>query len=144
MISNKPSVTWLFLAPWVFANAAGLGLGFGLARVVALTIGGEVFMDTGAPSYGLVNGTLAWIIAGAVLGASQWVMLRPHVRWAIWWPFALVLVLVALAARGGYEDGRVTIPWIPGGVMYGAVVGMISGIPLTWLLRRRDGVDRID
>jgi hypothetical protein len=132
----KQSFSWLFFPKWILANSIGLGLGFGLARVVALAMGGDVFMDTGAPSYGFVNGTVAWIIVGMVLGAAHWFVLHQYVRRALWWVFALIFLLTALAAWGGYEDGRVTIPWIPGGVMYGAVLGVVSGIPLTWLLRR--------
>jgi hypothetical protein len=135
-VVRKPGA-WEFWLAWVLANSAGLGIGFGLARIVALSLGGELFMDTGAPSYGLVNGTFAWVIAGAVLGLGHWIVLRQHTRWAIWWVVALILFFGASAAWGGFEDGRITMPWIPGGIMYGALLGAISGIPLTWALRRQ-------
>lgn len=135
-VERKPAGGEFWLT-WVFANSAGLGLGFGLARIIAPTIGGEVFMDTGAPSYGLINGTFAWVIAGVILGLAHWIALRQHARWAIWWVGALVVFFGASAAWGGFDDGRITMPWIPGGVIYGALLGAISGIPLTWTLHRQ-------
>lgn len=119
------------------ATSLGLGSGFGLARVAATSLGGETYMDTGAPSYGLITGVIAWVIAGAVVGMAHWLVLHQNFERAGWWALAVVLVFAASAGWGGSGSGRVTMPWIPGGVIYGAVLGLVSALPLILVLRRR-------
>lgn len=132
---RKPAGLDFWLA-WVLASAGGLAAGFGLARVLAPATGGEVYYHTGAPSYGLVNGVVAWLVAGGVLGLMQWLILRRWASWAAWWLLAIILVLGAMGLRSAIDGGHVTIPWIPGGFMYGAGFGAVTGALLLLLLRR--------
>jgi len=128
---------------WTLSSAAGLAVGL----AAALALGAPIQAVVGAM---LVTPILTGIV-GAVLGTSQWVLLRRRLATARWWipasaaglglGLAAGVVLVEQAGRaltGGQINVRMlSVPARAGNM---AVVGLVSGLALgaaQWLVLRR-------
>ncbi|MBI3836341.1 MAG: hypothetical protein HY288_00215 [Planctomycetia bacterium] len=134
-----------FFVLWLLTNIVGFGVGFRLGRVAAFAMFGNGNWGRGAEGpamFGAMAGTLLATVFGAVVAAMQWLLLRRHVSWAGWWASA-VIVIIALC--GAVVYGYMGKPWLDQGkcvtcgvvpvAMFGAVFGMLTGIPLLWMLR---------
>jgi hypothetical protein len=115
---------------WIFASAAG---GFGTI------LAGEFFGFS--TSYESLAALFGWIgivaLGGVVTGALQWLVLRPKIPRSGWWvpTCALGWVVSVIGVRA--------LPWggddsdaLRGMVLTGAVLGMLTGGVLVWLLRQ--------
>ena len=103
----------------------------------------------------MTEGVVSVVLIGAIVGISQWPVLRPHVSRAGWWVLASILgmalfvpVLWATEHLGiwdlgffgsshlfGYTVSDLVLTTFLGG-LGGAVHGAATGIALLWLLRR--------
>jgi hypothetical protein len=131
---------------WVWVSTAGFGTAF--AAVWALGGGRHGAVAHHALPHAVdLAGPLGGAIIGAALGASQWLILRRHLRRAGWWvPFNGVgFVAGWLVAAATPVDG-VPAHFVGGGTA-GLVLAAITGAALVWLLagpkaatqRRRGG-----
>lgn len=114
-----------------------------LASTVGWVVGGVVVVGVGAE--GSVVGVTA---LGAVSGAAQWMVLRKRVRRSGWWILVSTVGMAVIATIGsGMGEGE-DLQWIwnldtasrrfayaISGIVVGAIVGIITGPPLAWLLR---------
>lgn len=138
MTDERKPVGWGFWLQWLLASIVGFGLGFGLGRVLALALVGEVGWEGGedkAAVFGIGGGALLWGVFGAVAGTMHWLVLRRHVAWARWWLLAFTVFFGGFGAFFAAVHGQAGAPWIPGGATLGLIFGAITGIPLVWLLR---------
>lgn len=101
------------------------------------------------PSTAVVYGlaALMGLVAGAILGTPQWLVLRRHVRRAAWWIPANALAWVPGMVMAFYAAAFIFSTSIGGSTVVlavgtlaaiGAVVGAIHGLALVWLVRLRD------
>jgi hypothetical protein len=111
--------------PWVAATAVGLGLGLA-AAIPALVIFEP--QDAGPLAIALMA------LAGLILAAPQWLVLRRALQGAWWWlpagALGLALLFLCGVLLGG--EGRELLAAGAGGLAYAAV----SGGALAALLRR--------
>jgi len=132
------SAGWL-LGSLLFANLALVPAGVGVAAMQAVVLHHRIprawrwFLATSAAwlvasilllvaiPAGL-QGLLAGLIAGPVLGLAQWLLLRGEVLWAGWWS-----VLSTIAWITG-------LTLLPGILSTGALAGAITGVALSLLL----------
>jgi hypothetical protein len=86
----------------------------------------------------------AWV--GAVLGLTQWLVLRTHVRhgvlWivanAVAWGLGLVVALIgATFVKPGKFGLETALIGATTGTVIGAVIGAVTGVALVWLLKPR-------
>lgn len=92
---------------WIFSSFCGWIIGYFISVYGAL-LGFEIF--DGA-------------IFGLTVGIAQWIILRNELRWTGWW---IIFSIV------GWTTG---LTLLPGVIMTGTVVGVLSGIALEILLR---------
>ena len=119
----------------MLASAVGLGLGFGVSRVVIAIVAGEGGEGAGGgASFGPQGNFMAWVMAGVVGGSAQWLVLRRYASWAGWWVPVAALGVPSLGALNGVLL-RV-VPAVKDGVVHGAVIGGVTGIVMLLLLRR--------
>jgi hypothetical protein len=90
---------------------------------VATTFGWMAGSAVGLLSLPLQFSLLPGFTLGALLGLSQWLVLRRQVYWSGWW-IALSLV--------GWTTGLV---YLPGLLLTGAIAGLLTGVTLALLLR---------
>jgi hypothetical protein len=121
---------------WVWVSTAG----FAAAFTVVWALGGASYGDLAhhALPHGIdLAGPLGGAIIGAAFGASQWLILRRHVRGAGWWVPANV---------GGFAAGWILAAATPvdgvpahfvGGSVVGLVLAAITGAALVWSLQSR-------
>jgi len=136
---------------WIAASAAGAFVAWVLGMLPSTLI------DFGAAAAGSapppdIPDALQYLfaaglglLAGPILGFAQWIVLRDHVRGAGWWLPAnalgwalgmpLVFMVAGSAPPSGITAGFVLL--VLGVIaLVGAVVGMVHGAFLIWLLRR--------
>lgn len=133
---------------WIFATAVGAVF----AWIIGLTV--SVLMAFVYASSSDRIQTTAFIKGvivlgagvGAVMGFSQWLVLKAHIRNAVWWIFANAIawslgLLVAFIGAGLLSSAgfglETALKVAATGVTMGAVVGGITGIALVWLFRPR-------
>jgi hypothetical protein len=120
--------------------------GWPLLSVAGLTGGIALGYGVGSALQALDGiATLASVATGALfLGLLQWLLLRRHLRAAIWWLPATLLAW-GLGLPAGWILvilGFILEPTLslPGGLLTGLLTGLIggaiSGVALIWLLRR--------
>ncbi len=139
---------------WAIATA----LGAGIAWAIGMTVNGVMAMTSaesggGAEAQGPEGLTLyalaagLGLVAGAVLAAPQWWVLRGYVPRAGWWipanacAWAVGMVSVFWGTSFIPTSGMtVSVALILIGcvILAGTVVGAIHGLALIWLLRERD------
>ena len=121
--------------------------------VLASTLGGAL-IGAVASTVRVVDPAVGFVVAGASFGILQWLVLRRHVSHAGWWLLAspvgwAVSALVVRAADRvgvfGAAEGlyrAIALPISETVVLallfgvFGAVSGAITGIVLTWLMRK--------
>ncbi|MEW6750864.1 MAG: carboxypeptidase-like regulatory domain-containing protein [Candidatus Latescibacterota bacterium] len=125
--------SWAFRTRgWTLASGAGWLGGEFLAMVL-----------TGAPGR-LLRPLGRWpelllgaLVAGLVVGAVQWLVLRHEVPRAGWWPVAGAVGSLGSALVLGPFVGRIPAPMTAGAVGLGAgvmaVAGAVTGVGLLWL-----------
>lgn len=144
-----PSADTNFRLRWTLLSALGLSLGI----VAALVLGAPIEAVVGMM---LVTPVLTGLV-GAVLGTSQWVVLRRRIANARWWipasaaglgiGLAAGVVLVEQIGRA-VTGGQVSIGSLDSGTraLSMAVVGLVSGICLgaaqRLVLRSGPGISR--
>lgn len=114
--------------PWVLATALGFGLSLATAMVAILWL----FPSNGPDP----RATSVMLVAGLILAAAQWVVLRRAVARAwLWVPagaFALGAVFFCGLVLGG--EGREMLAFTVGGLVYGVVTGLVLAT-LPWPTR---------
>jgi hypothetical protein len=118
---------------WVLATAVGLALGMGAATV---TFNLSVGIMRGESNEGAI---VSFAVCGLIAGIAQWPVLRKSVTHAGWWPLASTLghttfLLLFVTISRGLDVS--TLSAVPTGALCGAVYGIITGLPLVWLLRK--------
>lgn len=141
LIATLPGVLhWLILRRWfpragwwVPASGAGSLLGYlaaGWGLAVADTHGETTFARVAVPA--------SMAVAGAAVGALQWVVLRRWVARAGWWVLAGSVSWAA--AEYAYLEltraGQVRL--VPGAALSGALSGALTGLALVGLMRGGD------
>lgn len=104
---------------WIVASVLGWAVGFPLGVFAAQQLG---LVEAG---FGVVTGT----VTGACVGLAQWLVLRRQVTQAGWW---LPATIFAWGVGLFYYQPGAT--WL--GLLYGALVGIVTGIVLLWLIYR--------
>ncbi len=128
MNTNQKAVGWGFWLRWVLASVLGSAVG--------LAIGGSASAAIGEGFAGM--GTVG-VIFGALLGTTQWLVMRKYVALTGWWALA--------TAFGYFLAGIVTEQWVfrqvpysevavPFIVSFGAVGGIVGGT-MQWLVLRK-------
>jgi hypothetical protein len=104
------------VGPWVAATAGGLGLG--MAVVIPLLV---ILETQGADSRAIALMPLA----GLILAAAQWLVLRRALPGAWWWlpagALGLMLLFLCGVLLGG--EGRELIAIVAGGLAYAVATG---------------------
>jgi hypothetical protein len=133
---------------WTLASAAGAFIAWTLGMLPSTLIdAGVAGAGVQAEMSDLMMYSLAaamGAVLGPILGVPQWLVLRRHVRRAVWWipanaaAWALGMPVVFVGAGSAPAGGLVGI--IATGVLTaaaaGAVVGAIHGLALVWLARQ--------
>lgn len=136
-------VGWWILATMIGAIAAWL-IGLQVTVILILIFSKSAFVTTSAALLKAVFGLGVWV--GTVLGFSQWLVLRTHVRrGALWivanafaWGVGLLVAWVgATLVNPGELRFEIALVGIATGVTIGVVVGAITGLVLIWLLKPR-------
>jgi hypothetical protein len=129
---------WFFRAGWwVLASGAGsllglFSLGWGIA--VADTHGDKIRVWLfELPTWLIVLAAIA--LAGAVAGATQWLVLRLWVSRAAWWMLASSISWIASVYSYLYLTRANDVHLPLGGVVCGALSGAITGVALVKLMR---------
>lgn len=98
---------------WILASTVGWGIGW------AIIVTGLVVPPNGTGLTALISGA----ILGIYIGLAQWIVLRRNVAQAGWW---------LPASIAGWMMGLLGLF---GTILTGAVVGVVTGLMLDWLLR---------
>jgi hypothetical protein len=139
------------LRAWVLATAAGAFVAWTLGMLPSVLVSAESGTRGPAstePSDAVVYGlaALPGLVAGAILGTPQWLVLRRYVRRAALWVPANALAWVPGMVIAFYAadsifvagNGMSTVVFaIVTLAAIGAVVGAIHGLALVWLVRLR-------
>lgn len=146
-----PGMRW---RAWVLATAVGAFVAWTLGMLPSTLLSTVSATQSSAPTepsnsvvYGLA--ALMGLVAGAVLGTPQWLVLRRHVpRAALWiaanalaWAPGMVMAFVAanLLFATGIGISAVVLA-IAALAAIGTVVGAIHGLVLIWLVRLRQSM----
>jgi hypothetical protein len=135
--------------PWITMTV----IGGGVAWLIGMVAGSTLTFESGAtiatePSlaFTLLLAGLMGLGLGGLLGTAQWSVLRRYVRGAAWWIVANALAwTVGMTVIFATTDGLAFLPSIvlAGALIVvallltGGVVGVIHGLVLVWLLRKR-------
>jgi hypothetical protein len=135
MLTLPAILQWLVLRHWlpragwwIPAGAVGKFLSF-------FPIGWAINRFPPSPYASPFAAVAALLLAGAVAGAMEWLVLRRWVRQAGWWVLARsigtfgAIYVFSFVTRGG--EFRIFL----GGLSSGALSSAISGLALMWLLR---------
>jgi hypothetical protein len=136
---------------WIGATAAGAAVAWALGMLPSTLMDQGADASAGAqePSAaGLLLFTiLMGIVAGSILAAPQWAVLRRHLPQAGWWiPFNAaawaVGMPIAFRAVPAVMDSQGSLPGLLTASAYllatGAAVGAVHGLGLVWLVRRQN------
>ncbi len=106
---------------WVGSTILGLTLGW----LAPLIVGWAAVEANNAPAVALLGA-----VGGTVLGFTQWVVLSDYTKRAIWWIGANALAGAAMFSLVFLGEVPVLTNLAAGTL----VAGLITGIPLAWLL----------
>ena len=128
--SVDPRLLWVAVS--TVGGVVGCVLGLGAALLGAAVMGGGRVNLLGEP---IATGTL-WIVLWTVIGAAQWLTLRPSVLRAGWWvlasavggvAFAAAEIAISMAVDGSAAEAA------PYGAVTGACYGAVTGVVRAWL-----------
>ena len=126
---------------WVWASTAGFAASF----TVVWALSGASYGDLAhhaLPHAIDLAGPLGGASIGAALGASQWLILRQHVRGTGWW---MLMNTVGFAA-GWILAAATPVDGVPAHFVGGSIVGLVlastTGVTLVWLLQHPKPVHR--
>jgi len=132
--------------PWIAATAGGAVLAYAAGMSIGTALGESIDL-TGVPVVILALCGILYVAGlGALLGVTQWWVLRRYVAHAGWWVPAnagawILGLAVGFAGPSLIEDwnatGVVIAMGATTGVLMGALVGAITGGVLVRLLRHR-------
>lgn len=127
LISGAGWWTATGVAGAALAGLLGIAVGVPAAVATAVADGTETAVEAGLDAAGVT----AAIVFGAALGSLQWLVLRRHVAGANRWILVSAVGWVVSGLSAGVTDTAA------GWAVLGAVYGVITGVALVWLLRRR-------
>lgn len=128
---------------WGLATGFGGCLGGGVTGAIISTLPSNIAFYIGS--------TVAGVVTGTAIGVMQWLLLKRWVYKARWWILANTIawtgeVLLWAIIVWVTDGSRVTVLGVVTSlstlegesiiILSGAVTGVITGVPLTWLLRR--------
>jgi len=131
--ADQVPIEWGFWLLWVLASTAGLGMGWSAGTIVSLTV--SVEGDIAA----LAVASAGWAAGGALMGATQWLVLRKQMSRAGWW------VLASSPSFGLGMVGGTRVAVVLSGVLSGVLIwavwwglwGAMLGAAQWLVLRRR-------
>lgn len=148
-----PALQW---RAWAIATAIGAGVAWALGMVPSVVMSFVPDQSSAGAGQGFdMAGSVMLLLAaamgialGSILSAAQWPVLRKHVPRAGWWipanagAWAAGMTLI-FAGVGFIPDTGIMTPVVIATliaclVLAGAMVGVIHGFALIWLLRERD------
>lgn len=134
---------------WIAVTAIAMMIawliGIKVSTLIAFIVTLDVTLTAGTQMTVLLTGIFllgAWI--GTVLGLTQWLVLKHHIRLAVWWVFANALawalgLVVAFMIASKFHFYPLTLETALAGcatgLATGAVVGAITGVALVWILK---------
>lgn len=120
---------------WWLASSIGLLAGFVVGGSVASVLGVEIPFELNWP-VGVLVFVGSSIVGGLLIGALQYLMLRPHTDRAAWWVPAST-VGWALSGAGwaiaAQPDGLLPLLLAP--TAAGIMLGLVTGRALYWMFR---------
>ena len=135
---------------WVLATALGACVAWTLGMIPSTLLFSGTDTGTAAPGqmsdlviYALAAGL--GLVAGSILGAPQWLALRPHLPKAGWWVLANALawmlgMVVVFVGTSFIPAQGMTWPVVLVLLLFmvaaGALVGAVHGLVLIWLLHQ--------
>ncbi len=129
---HVPGAGWwvpIIIAGGVTVGAAGLAVGVVAGVAVGASAGVDAGMDAGADAAGVA----AAILFGMVVGTLQWLVLLRRFARSYWWVLASSVGWIVGGLVSGISEG------VAGWSILGAVYGAMTGSVLVWLLPRRAG-----
>lgn len=132
---------------WLLATVSGAVVAWGVGMALGTSMG-DAAAGAGPPSGWLLFGGAAAIgaIAGVMLGAPQWLVLRRAVQRAGWWvavhaiAWATGMLVAFLGMALIDENTPVSLVAAVGaatGLAMGALVASMTGLALVWLVKPR-------
>ncbi|HRQ39131.1 MAG TPA: hypothetical protein PLD25_14570 [Chloroflexota bacterium] len=112
-----------WLGQTVLAGAAGMAFGF--------TLMFSLFDLDNVPQ--LAAGVMIALAVGVPVGLVQWLLLKPHLTQAQWWPLICIAALL-VAFMVGFPLGGEGREWLSVGVV-ALVTAVLSGAGMVWLAR---------
>lgn len=126
MKGSRIALDWLELwFVWVLVT----GIGWSVGLVIALVVAKGASLAVSSQASLLVSG----VVVGALIGLTQWVVLRPEVRGVGWWVLATAIGWVAALMVTAFV-APITGP-TSGGVIGGLLGGLVWGLA-QWLALR--------
>jgi hypothetical protein len=150
-------------ASWPVASMVGWTVGLPITGLLFLYAGNgpnsmlsqavtNNLLGNNSLGLGLLAAAVTGLISGALLGISQWLVLRKQSRRAGWWLLAsplawaaalcMVALLAGLLVRGSYSpfttgDSQANLLMMEAlaGAIIGAAGGLTTGALLTWILK---------
>ena len=138
-----PAVRWL---GWLLSTVLGQLVGMIMAVLVAVLLAPRIYLMLGgwqANIGGAVEFATALVrgvIFGLVIGFMQWLILRRYLQAAGWWVLAVTVAMAITSVISTLwlpdvgQEGFVALPLTMS--VTGVIVGAITGLVLTWLLRK--------
>jgi hypothetical protein len=139
---------------WILATSAGALIAWVMGLTVSVVMAlAYVSTGDGVKTALMLRGVgLLGAGVGVVMGFSQWLVLKVHIRKAAWWIFANALawslgLTVAFIGAGMISYPSLSleaaIAGVATGVVMGAIIGGITGIALVWLLLGKNRIRKV-
>lgn len=143
MLTLPAILQWLVLRHWlpregwwIPASAVGKFLSF---YPVILAIARFTYPS---PNASPLAATALLLLAGAVAGGMEWLVLRRRVSQAGWWVLARSLGSLGAIHVYSFVAKDDVFRFFLGGLASGAISGAVAGLALVWLLR--NSAERLD
>lgn len=125
---------------WVLASAVSMMVSFTAAWAIGGGIGGSDYAHHALPHAVDRAGLMGGVLIGASLGAAQWLVLRSQISTAGWWIVANVIGFaggwtVTAAVSEPIDNALGPMAHLAGGLLFGAVFGVVSGGVLLVMLQ---------
>ncbi len=134
---------WFVLRPrlenarlWIVATILACAIGITLSTMVGVVLVWATLTRSQATPLTLGALAVSLIGVGAAIGFGQWLVLKDQVYKAGWWILVNLFILPVPASWIWHNSVGVLI-----GTAHGALVGLITGAVLLWLLRHPQKYD---